>query len=305
MLMRAIESYLEMRRATGYHLENDEYHLRSFARFAAKRRESHVRIKTAIAWAAKGPTPPTRERRLQAVARFARHARLEDRGHEIPPQGAFARHYRGRRLPYIFTHEELGRILAAAAQLPPPGTLRPWTYCTILGLLASTGLRVSEALALRLGDVTADGLVIRQTKFRKSRLVPLHETTAKALNEFLQRRRAIPSIDDRIFLSVRRRALAYVTTRLTFDQLVRAARIDPGPDRRRPHLHDLRHSFAVRALESSPVGGRDQVARHMVALSTYLGHTQVRYTFWYLQATPRLMAGIADACEALEHGDRL
>ena len=303
MLSQSIDAYLELRRSLGSELSNEAYLLRSFARFATGRDEAHVREHSAVAWAAGAPSPSERDRRLRTVARFAAHARAEDPRHEIPPTHVFALH-RVRPLPRIYSTEEIRRLLEAASRLRPAGSLRPHTFTTLFGLLAATGLRISEALALRLDDVTGDGLVIRETKFHKSRLVPMHPTTAAALARYLERRRCAGPVSDRVFISLHRCGLVYRTVRKTFLQLARQIGLPARPGSRQPRLHDLRHTFAVRALETSP-GGTGSVGRHMRALSTYLGHANVADTYWYLQVTPRLVRGVADACEAfLEGGER-
>jgi integrase len=174
-------------------------------------------------------------------------------------------------------------------------------YATLFGLLAATGLRISEALALQITDLTADGLIIRQTKFKKSRLVPLHETTQRALDAYITVRAGVGTFDGSLFVSVCGRALAYTTVVAVFLELARSIGLRGAPGQRGPRIHDLRHTFAVRALERCP-HDRDAVARHLVALSTYLGHVHATTTYWYLQATPFLMEQIADVSEALLQG---
>lgn len=187
-------------------------------------------------------------------------------------------------------------LLRAATRLEPLDSLRPHTYSTLFALLAVSGLRISEALNLRFEDITADGLLIRRTKFQKSRLVPLHPTAVAGLERYLQRRKRTAATDDHVFLSLRGRRLSRNAVFETFDQLRKTIGLDRGRGGRRPRIHDLRFRFAVRALETCPEG-RDNVGRHMLALSTYMGHTHIRYTYWYLQATPQLMRDIAEACE--------
>ena len=303
MLSQSIDAYLELRRSLGSELSNEGYLLRAFARFVSGRGEAHVRTGSVVEWAAGAPSPQERQHRLRTLARFAAHARAEDPRHEVPPIHVFA-HRHVRRLPCIYTAEEIRRLLEAASRLGPAGSLRPHTYTTLLGLLAATGLRVSEALALRLDDITDDGLVIRETKFHKNRLVPLHPTTQTALERYLQRRRRVRAATDRVFLSSRGNGLLYHAVHKRFIDLARKAGLPPRAGNRHPLLHDLRHTFAVRALETSP-GDTGSVGRHMRALSTYLGHANVAGTYWYLQVTPRLVRGVADACEAfLEGGER-
>jgi integrase len=301
MLKRAIDSYLEVRRAAGFELTVHEGLLRNFARFVMDRLETHVRRQTAMDWAAQAPSPSQRERRLGMVRRFVDHTRAEDPAHELVPRHVFA-HKRTRSLPCILSASELHQLLDATSRLRPKRSVRPLTYYTLFGLLAVTGLRISEALHLVMDDVTTDGLVVRQTKFRKSRLVPLHATTAAALEHYLEQRQAVEDGDDHVFLSPRGHALTYAMVNGTFHFLLRFVELRSKPGPRAPRIHDLRHYFAVRALERC-TGERDRVARHVLALSTYLGHAHVADTYWYLQATPHLMTGIADACEAFFSGD--
>jgi integrase len=300
MLSQAIDSYIAIRRAAGFQLKVQEGLLRNFARYATDRSQAHVRRQTAIDWAALAPSPYQRENRLAMVRRFAYHVRAEDPRHDLVPRHVFA-HQRQRAFPHIFSPEELRQLLAATARLRPRGSLRPHTYYTLFGLLAVTGLRISEAMHLLLSDVTTQGLVVRNTKFRKSRLVPLHPTTARALERYLEQRQACAGGDDHVFVSTEGRALSYAMINGTFHLLLRSVDLRLKPGAPPPRIHDLRHRFAVRALESCH-GTREGVARHILALSTYLGHAHVTDTYWYLQATPQLTRGIADACEARYEG---
>ena len=172
--------------------------------------------------------------------------------------------------------------------------MRGQTYATLIALLAATGLRISEALKLTIADVTPDGLMIRETKFRKTRLVPLHGTTASALQRYLALRQSLAG-DDPVFIGKRGGPLRYIAVKETFDRLAGKAGIVTAT-RRRPRLHDLRHTFAVRVLQSSPVG-RSRSGAHMVALSTYMGHVNIYATYWYLEATADLMRDVATAGE--------
>ena len=190
MLNQAIDNYLKIRRVAGFELKVDEGLLHNYARFATQRSETHVRRQTAIDWAAQAPSAHQRERRLGMVRRFAEHARAEDPAHEYIPQHVFA-YQRQRPFPTLFSPEQLRQLLDATARLRPKNSLRPHSYYTLFALLAVTGLRISEALHLLLDDVTPDGLVVRKTKFHKSRLVPLHETTDAALQRYLEQRQAV------------------------------------------------------------------------------------------------------------------
>ena len=293
LMLNAIETYLGLRRAAGFAMSNDEYLLKSFAAFAAEHGQSHVHTQTAIDWAALGPSVAERDARLKAVCRFVRHVRIEDDRHELPPANHFGARKR-RRPPHIYSAAELDRLIEAALQLRPDGGLRAETYATLIALLAATGLRISEALKLTVADVTRDGLLIRKTKFRKTRLVPLHDTAATGLQRYLSRRRPC-SDDDPVFIGKSGGAMRYIAVKETFDRLASKAGIAPVAQRR-PRLHDLRHTFAVRALADSP-SGRSRSSAHMVALSTYMGHVNIYATYWYLEATADLMRDVAAAGE--------
>ena len=301
MLANALDTYLAVRRATGFELRVPEILLRSFVRFAKARGDTHVVAQTAIDWAAQAPSLGQRDYRLKTVIRFARYARAEDTRHELPP-GHFFGYHRQRPVPFIFSPMDIGRLIQAASCLGPPGSLRPHVYSTLLALLAVSGLRISEALALCFDDVTADGLLVRETKFKKSRLVPLHETAVAALAQYLMRRRRVGGADDHLFISIHGQELRYDTVHETFRTLVDGLGLRPKPGQKRPSLHSLRHTFAVRALEACPSDSRDRVGQHMLALSTYLGHARITDTYWYLETTPQLMTDIASASESLLAG---
>jgi integrase len=295
MLMPALDRYLALRRALGHTLASAEPLLRSFARYAEARGDLHMLRDTARDWAAQAGTPRQRARRLRLLVGLARFLHAEDPRHEIPPR-PLSCPTPPRPLPYLFAPEALRRLVHAAAQLPPRRSLRPHTFRTLFGLLAVTGLRISEALALRLADVTRDGLLIRETKFHKSRLVPLHETTVVAVRAYLERRQRIPTTTDHLFVSLKRTPLVYRTVYHTFRRLCASLGLPPSPEGRRPRLHDLRHAVAMRALEACPQA-REQVTPHVLALSTYLGHASLRGTYWYLQSSPPLLRDIARAGE--------
>jgi integrase/recombinase XerD len=295
MLKEAVDTYLAVRRAAGFALRDEALYLNGFVRFATAQGETRVVAHTAITWAGQTSSEFQRATRLKAVIRFARFSRVTDSRHEIPPHGVFSAHSR-RPTPYLFSDEEVRALMTHAAQLGPVGSLRPHTYSTLLGLLAATGLRISEALGLCFADITPDGLVIRQTKFRKSRLVPIHATTRAALDQYLLQRRQLGVTEDHLFLSRRHHPLRRNTVSKTFVHLFAAAGLPHQKGRRRPRLIDFRHTFASRALSSS-AEGRDHIGRQSVALMTYLGHAHVSSTFWYLERSPQLLNEIAQACQ--------
>jgi len=260
-----------------------------------RKRES----KTAIEWAGLAKSVNQRARRLGQVIRFARYIRAEDQSHEQPP-AVFGSEKRPRHIPYIFSPDNIQRLVQAASE-SGYRSLRRQTYSTLFALLACTGLRVSEAIKLRFDDITPDGLLVRCTKFRKSRLVPLHETAQAGLERYLKQRRPYAPFDDHVFISLRRKPLLINDVETAFQTAVNKIGLRRGPGLPRPTPHSLRHTFAVRALEACP-DGRDRITRHMLALSTYLGHGKVCDTYWYLQATPDLMKDIADCCERFTKG---
>lgn len=306
MLITSVESYLAIRRAAGYKLDGVGNMLRQFARYAMEKGECFVRSETAIDWATRAPSLRRRARRLQVVIQLARYLRAEEPRHEIPPGSVFVVQ-RQRPSPFIYKPAEIVRLLEQAsllqhARLEPANSSLPLTLSTLLSLLASTGLRISEALALRFHDVTSNGLLICGTKFRKSRLVPLHDTAVGGLQRYLGRRRRFATSDDHVFVSPWGRELKYRYVNKKFRQVVKQAGLEPSPGRPRPQLHSFRHTFAVRALEACP-DSRDRVGQHMLALSTYLGHARVTDTYWYLQAVPELMTDIAHASENFVKGE--
>lgn len=303
MLSAIVERHIALHHATGYAFRTQGNLLRDFGRFADSRRETFVVAASAISWASRGREAVTRRTRLAVVARFARLVRAEDPRHQVPPRDVFGPRPL-RRTPFIFSKKDLGALLVAAGSLEPRGSLRPRTYTTLFGLIAATGLRISEALALRVDDISPAGLVVRQTKFRKSRLVPLHASTRRALDSYLARRQRSAGDDASVFLSTRGTGIRYPSVISTFLSLMRGLGLHPGVGKPGPRIHDLRHTFAVRSLERCAGCSGEEVARHMLALSTYLGHAHVFDTYWYLQATPALLGSIASRCEALATGAR-
>jgi integrase/recombinase XerD len=299
MLTSAVRSYVEMRKACGCSFRIQSSLLRRFAEFSDKKGDRFVRASTAVEWAAGAPSVYQRARRLGNVIRLCRYLRAEDARHELPPT-VFGSDHRPRRVPYIFSREDIQRLVRAASQ-SGYRTLRRDTYSTLFSLLACTGLRVSEAINLRYSDINPDGLVIRHSKFQKTRLVPMHDTTRAALERYLERRRSYAPFDDHVFISLRRKPLRLGDVDFAFRHLVAKIGLQFPSSMLRPSPHSLRHTFAVRALEACPVV-RDHVTRHTVALTSYLGHGSVAATYWYLQGTSDLMTSIARHCERFVSG---
>ena len=289
MLVKAAEQYVALRRSVGFSLRFHGPVVLDYARYAETRGDKYVRIDTALEWAKRGVSRARKAYLLQRVRLFALHAAAEDPGHEIPPTDAFGPTYVGRPIPYIYTPDEIRSLVRAALKLRATWPLRPFTYAALISLLAATGLRVSEALGLKSGDITPDGLVIRMTKFRKSRLVPLHPTAQVGLEKFLARRSSLPG--DSVFSSPFGRQLELATVNHAWRQIVRSFGL-ASPGKPRPRLHCLRHTFAVRALEACPPEP-GVIKRHHVALAAYMGHVNIASTYWYLTATPELLRKMA------------
>jgi integrase/recombinase XerD len=300
MLTPAVETYLAVRRAAGFVLKDEGVQLKSFAAFSEAKGQHYVSSDAAIEWAGLARSVLQRARRLGTVIRFARYLRAEDEHHQVPP-AIFGAEKLPRPTPYILTAEHIRQLVDAASR--SRYRFPRATYRTLFSLLACTGLRLSEALRLRFDDITPDGLVIRSTKFRKSRLVPLHETARAGLEWYLQQRRPYVPFDDHVFVSLRRKPLLPTDVDRAFRTAVKRCGLPHGRGGAHPTPHSLRHAFAVRALETCP-DGRDAITQHMVALSTYLGHSSVAHTYWYLEAVPDLMRDIAERAEHFTTGGR-
>jgi len=300
-MIAAVESYLAVRRAAGFTLSNTEYLLRSFSSFATNQDQTHIRTATAIDWASQAESVAQRHTRYQTVCRFAQYLRIEDSRHESPPENHFG-YRKTRRVPYIYSRDEIDALILAATKLPSSDSLWPKTYAALISLLAATGLRISEAIHLLVSDITPDGLLIRNTKFHKTRLVPLHDTAMVGLGCYLVCRQGAHRGGDHVFISDEGQPLAYWKIHRVFRALVKSAGLKPAGGRW-PRIHQLRHTFAVRALESSPTG-RQRIGQHMLALATYMGHVNINATYWYLETTPDLLRDIAVVAENFVQGGR-
>lgn len=300
-MMASVETYLDVRRAVGFTLSNTEYLLRSFADFAADRKETHIRTATVIDWASQAKSVAQRHTRHQTICRFAQYLRVEDLRHELPPANHFG-YRKTRRVPHIYSRDEINGLVLAATRLCSPDSLLPRTYAALISLLAATGLRISEALHLLVTDITPDGLLIRRTKFQKNRLVPLHPTAVTGLGHYLIHRQKAKRGGDHVFVSDEGQPLVYWKVHGVFRALLKSAGIKPSGGRW-PRIHELRHTLAVRALESSPTG-RQRIGQHMLALATYLGHVNINATYWYLETTPELLLDIAIIAENFVQGGR-
>ncbi|MDR3465441.1 MAG: tyrosine-type recombinase/integrase [Xanthobacteraceae bacterium] len=294
-LRSELDGYLRMRQGLGYKYQHQARRLADFVSFMEARQATTITTKLAMAWAT---LPPDRHAswalRLTDVRGFARHLVNIDPLTETPPAGVLPGLKRAK--PYIYSDAEIDRLLEAALALPPADGLRRWTYHHLFGLIAVTGMRLSEAIKLQHDDVDLEEgvLTVRQTKFGKSRLVPLHPTTHAALLSYAERRDAHlgSRCGPHFFVAERGGRLLHQYVHRVFWRLSREIGLRRPGDHSGPRVHDLRHRFAVRTLLSWYREGTD-VERQLPALSTYLGHACVRDTYWYLSACPELMQAAA------------
>ena len=297
-----VQAYVAFKRATGLAFQEQERQLDSFARHVEARGDRYVRVQTALDWASQSKSAPRRQQRLRLVCGLAAYLHAEDERHEIPHRDALGRATYHRPPPRLLSGTQIRQLMEAALELPPVGSITPVTFHFMLGLIAATGLRRAEATDLRLADHTPDGLLIRTAKLGKQRLVPLHESVRTALDRYLEIRLRCGSPSDRLFVLASGRPVQPDYLTHTFVRLARQAGLRGGPGEPGPRLHDLRHGFAVRALESAARGDRSAISRHMLALSTYLGHANATETYWYLEATPVLLKQVSAATERLHAG---
>jgi integrase/recombinase XerD len=309
-LSQAVSDYLELRRGLGFKLVVDERHLRKFVAFLEARNTAHITTQLALEFATlpKNVDPGWWVQRLCAVRAFALYWQGFDPQSEVPPAGLL-RCPAKRARPRFLSEAELVQVLELARGVPSSGAhgLRPWTLYTLFGLLAVTGMRISEALQLQVHDIDWDTgvLTVRKTKFGKSRLVPLHPSTLQALAAYAQRRERFFSGASsppcgHFFVSHRGTALSDGNMRAGFRALLLKAGL-LASEHGGPRLHDLRHRFAVETLRSWYQAG-EPVEQRLPALSTYLGHVNVAATYWYLSCTPDLQTAASARVEARWEG---
>lgn len=300
-LQRRIDDYLAERRRLGFQLRARDTFLAGFARFVASRHHrGPLTVEIMTQWVRQGKggqgSPGTWARRLAKLRHFIGYLKQFEPQTEIPEASIFGPEP-GRVAPHIYREDEIVELLAAARRLGPRASLRPATYETLFGLMASTGLRVSEAIHLHDADVDLKQamLTVRQTKFAKSRQLPLHPSTVEALAHYRrQRARHVPTTaDSPFFISSRGRRLGQPLGERQVHRVFNALRdslawVNRGAHEA-PRLHELRHAFAVRRVMLWHAEGTN-VDQMMLALSTYMGHAEIFYTYWYLTAVPELMA---------------
>jgi integrase len=311
-LTSQLDRYLNVRRSLGYDLGTSERILRRFTRFADHEGTVHIGTSLFLRWHATlaEACTSTRAARLSVVRMFAQWLSSFDVAHEVPPRGLLPGSVQRSR-PHIYNEAEIGAIITAARALPSIYGLRGLTYATLFGLIAVTGLRISEALALEHDDFDAiQGVLrVRQGKLGKERLLPLHPSVVAQLIDYLaERDRLIGHPAEPLFVTDKATRLTDCAARYNFARACQQIGLRTHQPYckhgRGPRIHDLRHSFAVRTMIDWYRTGKDP-AREMIRLTTYLGHSNPSNTYWYLEAVPELLdlamaRATADGREAVQ-----
>ena len=296
-LRQHLTEYVAARRALGARLEEPAQTLRQFVGFLARKQTRFITVPLTLEWSqqSKGVQRATWARKLSMVRQFARWMSVIEPRHQVPPRRLLdVRHRRGK--PHIFSDEEIGGLMIEAAKLKSSKGMKPLNLRTVIGLLAATGLRPGEATALETVDVDLQVAVlsVRESKFGKSRQVPIHPSTVAALKHYARQRDQIirNPVGPRFFLSDSDTALNLRTVQKWFREISKACGLRKGTDGHRcgrgPRLQDLRHTFATKRLVEWYRTGCD-VAVQMPKLATYLGHSSVVCTYWYIEAIPELL----------------
>jgi len=289
----SLQEYISIRRALGFKMRFEVSALSQFVRFLEKEDAFFITTDLAVRWATlpERVNPAQWANRLSMVRAFAQFHKSLDPRTEIPPQGLLPHRYLRKR-PYIYQDAEILRLLQASSALESSIGLHASTFATLFGLLAVTGMRVSEPIALDRADVDFKQkvLTVRHTKFGKSRMIPLHPSTISKLAEYSQLRdQLFPGVNSQsFFLSENGKRLSRSKVYSTFVNLSCEIGLRERDKNHGPRLHDLRHTFAVKTLIRWYQEGVD-VEQHMPELTTYLGHTHVNYTYWYISAIPELL----------------
>lgn len=293
-LTGALADYLAVRRSLGYKLENAARLLAQFVLYLQEHDERTITTELALAWATlPAGADAWHALRLSVIRGFASHLHSLDPSHDVPPAGLLRGHPR-RATPYIYSEQEIAMLITLADVIGTPH--RRATIRTLIGLLTVTGMRVGEAIRLDRSDVdfSAAVLIVRDSKFGKTRELPVQQSTVQALGDYLDRedRPRARRGTDALLLSQAGTRLRYSSVSQAFVLIVRCAALKPR-GASRPTMHALRHTFAVRSLLDAYRSG-DDVESRLAALSTYLGHVDPGATYWYLQGAPELMALAAE-----------
>jgi len=300
-LRQCLDSYLAIKDALGFKTQPTRILLHDFLRFVESRGTPEpIRAQTAVDWAS--GVSSTRGgggqvQRLSLVRGFLSFLRSIEPETEVPDHKLLTGSRRPN--PYLFTPAQITELMNEASRMKPAGSLRPHLWQVLIGLLASTGLRVGEAIRLKIDDLKLEAdppyLQVLETKYRKSRLVPLHPTTATQLRSYTEKRRQLgySALSDHFFISERGNPLNRHTLWRTFNRMTRRLEMHPTDGRRRPTLHSLRHGFAIERLRKWYQAGVD-VHAMLPHLSVYLGHLRPQDSYWYLNATPELLTAAGE-----------
>lgn len=299
-MIENVERYLELRAQLGYKDSDLRRELRRFAAFAAERGATHLRNVDVLAWVECVESTAVRRRRFDWLSRMGAFLRAEDGGHElIPPRYSSRLGRRGRLIPFFYQPEDIVQIMDEFVSLELPHPYDALTYRAIIGLISATGMRISEALNLQLTDVRKSEISIRETKFNKSRLLYVDESTTRAIDGYLCAR-PLALNAPKLFIIRTNRTPSKAVVDAVFRRCTKRLGIKGKGGSGIPRIHDLRHTFAINSLAEC-AHDEKLVANHIVALSTYLGHVSVRSTYWYLSLLPKTKLAIVSAMEELRH----
>jgi integrase/recombinase XerD len=300
-LRQYLDSYLAIKEALGFKSQPTRILLRDFLRFVESRGSSEpLRAQIAVDWACDASSTrgaSGQVQRLSMARGFLSFLRAVEPETEVPDHKLLTGSRRPN--PYLFTPAQITELMNEASRMKPAGSLRPHLWQALIGLLASTGLRVGEAIRLKIDDLKLEAdppyLQVLETKYRKSRLVPLHPTTATQLRSYAEKRRQLGygALSDHFFISEWGNPLDRTTLWRTFKRMTRRLKMHPTDGRRRPTLHSLRHGFAVERLRRWYYAGVD-VHAMLPHLSVYLGHLRPQDSYWYLTATPELLTAAGE-----------
>ena len=302
MIVDAVERYVASVRAVGGTFREDARRLDDYAAFAQARGDSHVSTQRVLEWARRSSSVRQRRKLVLLVRRFALAMAVEDPRHETPAADLLPRVPQVRLKPYIYSASEIAALLAVADECATTRCPVPGQYRILFGLIAATGLRRGEALAVDMDDVTPEGLMVKPAKRGGQRLLPLHPTVETQLARHLRARVRVAADTGALFLANSHGRLGPSTTHGVFRRMLsRTGLAGAGEGGRNPRIHDLRHTFVVRSLEACG-SGRRAAARHMAALSAWLGHASAVHTWWYHESTEALLGEVARRTETF-HGE--
>ncbi|MBN2436382.1 MAG: tyrosine-type recombinase/integrase [Spirochaetes bacterium] len=301
-----VQDYLSLRRSLGFKLIDTEYVLKKFLLYLEQEHNTHIKTEKVLQWVQASNTLslPQRSFRFSIIRKFAQYAHALDTSHEVPQYRLLM--CKSKRInPHIYSDCEILKLLEACKNLPVGNGLRRYTYFTILGLLAITGMRISEATSLKRNDVdlTTGIITIRETKFSKTRCIPVHNSTIQVLSEYIDRRNEIyPKAEiDSFFLSDPGTKLTSGVLRCMFLRISHRIGFRKPNQQHGPRIHDLRHTFVVKTIMRWYRHG-DDVNQKMPFLSTYLGHVKPSDTYWYISSIPELVGLAASKLKSFQGG---